>query len=30
MAAVCLGRDLKEIGSIGLAEKRIFHIGSAR
>jgi hypothetical protein len=27
--AVCLGRDVEKIGSTGLAEKRIFHIGSA-
>ena len=28
--AVCLGRELEEIGSTVLAGKRIFHIGSAR
>jgi hypothetical protein len=28
--AACLGREVTEIGSTGLAEKRIFHIASAK
>ena len=28
--AACLGREVTEIGSTGLAEMRIFHIASAK